>query len=132
MTFNGKILLVDDEPHIRKYIGLILKQLGTPTLIEANNGEEALEIYQRENPDLVLLDVNMPKMDGLAALKILKERDPTCVVIMLTSLANRQTIEEALGLGAANYVRKDTPKDEMIKALSETINACFDSVEPAP
>ena len=132
MTFTGKILLVDDESHIRKYIGLILKQLGTPIIIEASNGEEALEAYQRENPDLVLLDVNMPKMDGLEALKILKERDPSCVVIMLTSLANRQTIEEALALGAANYVRKDTPKDEMIKALSATIKECFDPEEPAP
>lgn len=127
MNFTGTILLIDDESHIRKYIGLILKQLGQPKILEASNGEEGIATYQRENPDLVLLDVNMPKMDGLEALRKLKEIDPDCVVIMLTSLANRETIEQAVELGAVNYVRKDTPKDEMAKAFAETIDAVFDA-----
>ena len=126
MNFTGKILLVDDEPHIRKFVGLILKGIGAPALIEAGNGEEAIAAYQRDRPDLVLLDVNMPVMDGLATLKKLVAIDPECVVIMLTSLANRQTIEEALELGAANYIRKDTPKEEITKTLSETIDGCFE------
>ena len=126
MNFTGMILLVDDEAHIRKYVGLILKSIGQPLLVEAANGQEAVDAYQRENPDLVLLDVNMPVMDGIETLKKLKAIDPECVVIMLTSLANRQTIEEALELGAANYIRKDTPKEEIAKALSETIDACFE------
>lgn len=126
MNFTGMILLVDDEPHIRKYVTLILKQLGSPIIIEAANGEEAIAAYQRENPDLVLLDVNMPKMDGIETLKRLKTLDPKCVVIMLTSLANRETIVQALESGAANYIRKDTPKDEIAQALSATIDACFD------
>lgn len=126
MNFTGTILLVDDEPHIRKFVALILKQLGSPTVIEAGNGEEAIAIYRRDNPDLVLLDVNMPILDGMETLKRLKEIDPECLVIMLTSLANRQTIDAAIELGAANYIRKDTPKDEIAKALSETIDACFD------
>jgi len=125
MNFNGTILLVDDEPHIRKFVSLILKQLGTPLLFEASNGEEALEVYRRENPDLVLLDISMPLMDGLETLKKLKELDPDSVVIMLTSLANRQSIEEALANGAATYIRKDTPKEEIARALTETIDECF-------
>jgi CheY-like chemotaxis protein len=129
MKFTGKILLVDDEAHIRKYVGLILKSLGKPTIIEATNGREAVEVYQRENPDLVLLDVNMPEMDGIETLKKLKEIDPDAVAIMLTSLANRQTIEQAAELGAINYIRKDTPKDEIAQALSETIDATFQSDE---
>lgn len=126
MNFTGMILLVDDEPHIRKFVSLILKQMGTPIIIEAGNGQEAVATYQRENPDLVLLDVNMPQMDGIETLQKLKEIDPNCVVIMLTSLVNRQTIEQALELGAANYIRKDTPKEEIAKALAETIDASFD------
>jgi two-component system chemotaxis response regulator CheY len=126
MNFNGMIMLVDDEPHIRKYVSLILKQLGNPVVVQAGNGEEALAVYQRENPDLVLMDVNMPQMDGIATLKRLKEIDPNAVVIMLTSLANRETIEQALELGAANYIRKDTPREEIAKSLAETIDACFD------
>lgn len=126
MNFNGMILLVDDEAHIRKYISLILKQLGDPIIVEASDGEEALAVYQRENPDLVLLDVNMPKMEGIEALKRLKEIDPNAMVIMLTSIANRQTVDEALEYGAINYIRKDTPKEEIAKSLAETIDSVFD------
>lgn len=126
MKFNGMILLIDDEPHIRKYVSLILKSIGSPIIVEAGNGIEGVAAYQRENPDLVLLDVNMPQMDGLETLKKLKEIDPNCVVIMLTSIANRQTIEQAVEFGAANYIRKDTPKAEIAQSLSETIDLIFD------
>lgn len=132
MNFSGTILLVDDEAHIRKFVGLILKQLGTGRLLEAGNGEEALVIYQRENPDLVLLDVNMPMMDGMETLRQLKIIDPDCVVIMLTSLTNRKSVEEALALGAINYIRKDTPKEEIARALTETIEACFKPEDLTP
>lgn len=122
MTFSGKILLVDDEMHIRKFVSLILKQIGQPVITEAVNGEDALKAYQAEKPDLVLLDVNMPRMDGMETLRKLKEIDPDCVVIMLTSLANRESVERALELGASSYIRKDTPKDEIARALSEIID----------
>ena len=127
MNFQGTVLLVDDEAHIRKYVGLILKQLGSPTIYEATNGVEAVETYSRVNPDLVLLDVNMPNMDGIETLKKLKEIDPGCIVVMLTSLANRQTIDQAVDLGASNYIRKDTSRDEITAALRETISACFET-----
>jgi two-component system chemotaxis response regulator CheY len=127
MNFTGSILLVDDEQHIRKYVGLILRQLGASKILEAPNGEEALATYEREHPDLVLLDVNMPIMDGMETLKKLKALDPDCVVVMLTSLTNRLNIEAALTLGAVNYIRKDTPKEEIAKALTETIESCFEA-----
>ena len=127
MNLQGTILLVDDEAHIRKFVTLILKQLGVQKLLEAVNGEEALEVYKRATPDLVLLDISMPLLDGLATLKKLKEMDPNCVVVMLTSMVNRQSVDEALAAGAANYIRKDTPKEEISKALSETIQACFET-----
>ncbi len=132
MKLPSTILLVDDEPHIRKFVGLLLRQLGPARLVEAGSGAEAVAAYGVERPDLVLLDVNMPGMDGLETLQRLRELDPECVVIMLTSLANRQTVEEALALGAVNYIRKDTPKDEILRTLTETITACFDQEEPAP
>lgn len=126
MNFAGKILLVDDEPHIRKFVSLILKQLGGISLVEAGNGEEALAAFQSENPDLVLLDISMPVMDGLETLRQLKALDPECVVVMLTSMVNRQSVDEALALGAANYIRKDTPKEEISRALQDTIRDCFE------
>ncbi|HVU24251.1 MAG TPA: response regulator transcription factor [Opitutus sp.] len=126
MNFHGSILLVDDEPHIRKFVGLILKSIGAANLVEAGNGEAAVGIYQRDRPDLVLLDVSMPVMDGLETLRRLKEIDPDSVVIMLTSIVNRQSVDEALTLGAAAYIRKDTPKEEIAQTLVETIDACFE------
>mgnify|MGYP001599241861 CR=1 FL=1 len=125
MAFNGTALLVDDEPHIRKFIGLLLKQLGEPTVIEAGNGEEAIEIYQHKHPDLVLLDVNMPIMDGIETLRKLMEIDPACTVVMLTSMTNRQTVDDAAKLGATNYLRKDARKEEIIESLQAIVEARF-------
>ena len=131
MSFTGKVLVVDDEAHIRKYVSLIVKTLGQPTVVEAPNGEEALLAYSREKPDLVLLDVNMPRMDGLQALQALKQLDPDCVVVMLTSLVNRQTVEECLRLGARGYLRKDTPRQEIAEQLRQIIADSFED-EPVP
>jgi two-component system chemotaxis response regulator CheY len=127
MTFDGSILLVDDEPHTRKFVGLLVKQLGNPILFEAADGKEALEVYQRETPDLVLLDISMPVMDGLETLRRLLLLDPDAVVIMLTSLANRDNVDAALAGGAASYLRKDLPKNELIRALHETLTEIFES-----
>lgn len=123
MSFDGTILIVDDEAHIRKYVGLILRQLGCPTVVEAANGEEALLAYEREKPRLVLLDVNMPHLDGIQTLRRLKAIDPDCIVIMLTSLASRQTVEDVLELGALDYIRKDTSKEELVKTLAEHLQS---------
>ena len=65
----------------------------------------------------------MPQLDGIETLRKLKQISPQCVVIMLTSLANRDTVEKALDLGAANYIRKDTAREEISRALEETIDA---------
>jgi len=125
MKYEGKILLVDDEAHVRKFIALILKQLGASTIMEAGNGRDAVEVFKREQPNMVLLDVNMPIQDGIQTLREIRTLSTDCVVVMLTSLANRQTVEEALSLGADNYIRKDTPKDEILASLKATIAECF-------
>jgi CheY-like chemotaxis protein len=126
MPFTGKILLVDDEPHVRKFIGILARGLGSPVIIEAGNGEEALTLFDRESPDLVLLDVNLPGMDGTQILAAILARDSDATVVMLTSLANRQTVEECLRLGAAGYIRKDTPKEAILAELSAAIREKLD------
>ncbi|MSU51829.1 MAG: response regulator [Opitutaceae bacterium] len=125
MKLSGKVLVVDDEAHIRKFVSLLVKSLGEPVVLEASNGEEALQVYEREKPDLVLLDVNMPRIDGFQTLRSLKLADPDCKVVMLTSLVNRQTVEECLHLGAVAYLRKDNPLAEMMVQLTKIIDDCF-------
>ncbi len=125
MNFAGKVLVVDDEPHIRKFVTLMIQSLGDPVVLQAANGIEALQVYERERPKLVLLDVNMPRIDGIQTLRNLKQVDPQCSVVMLTSLVNRLTVEECLHLGAMGYLRKDNPPDEMTAQLEKIISECF-------
>lgn len=81
--------------------------------MEAADGLEAVDVYQREKPALVLLDINMPRKGGLDTLDALKALDPNCVVIMLTSLAARASVERAVAAGAVHYLRKDSSKEEI-------------------
>ena len=123
MNFKGKILLVDDEAHIRKFMSVLLRGLGSPFIIEAKNGHEAVELYAQERPELVLLDVNMPLQDGLETLRKILALDPDALVVMLTSLTTRQVVEEAAGFGAAHYLRKETPPDEILATLREILES---------
>lgn len=132
MNFTGKVLLTDDEAHIRKFIGMVIKRLGSPTIIEAANGKEAIELYKTQHPDLVLLDVNMPVLDGIQALTEIRRADPEALVIMLTSLTNRQVVEQCAALGAFDYLRKDLPRDEMIAQLNQIVADCFGPENPTP
>lgn len=126
MKLQGIVLVVDDETHIRKFVGLLIESIAAePVVFEAANGSEALQIYERERPALVLLDVNMPRVDGLQTLRKLRILDPRCTVVMLTSLVNRQTVEECLRLGAVGYLRKDNPPEEMAAQLKKIIDDCF-------
>ena len=129
MNYPQTILLTDDEAHIRKFIGLVLKQFDNPRIIEAADGASAVQLYQQEKPDLVLMDVNMPKMDGIQALAEIQRLDPNALVIMLTSLTNRQTVEECARLGAVDYIRKDTPRDELTAQFERIIADCFGEQE---
>ena len=129
MNYPQTILLTDDEPHIRKFIGLVLRQFENPRILEAANGAEAVELYKQHQPDLVLLDVNMPVLDGVQALTQIRAFDPQSIVVMLTSLANRQTVEECARLGAVDYIRKDTPRDEMKAKFESIIAECYGAEE---
>ena len=91
-----------------------------------------MDTFAREGPDLVLLDVSMPALDGVQALERIRQADPDAVVIMLTSLTNRQTIEECLRLGAVGYLRKDLPHPELLAELQRLIDENFEDSEANP
>ncbi len=114
-------LVVDDEQHLRMYLKLILKQIGFTTFHEAANGQEAVDLYKEKKPELVLMDVNMPIKEGMEALSEIVEFDDEAVVVMTTSVASRQAVEASVALGASHYIRKDTPKDEVVEILNELI-----------
>ncbi len=114
-------LIVDDEPHLRMYLKLLLKQIGFKTFSEAQNGQEGVDLYKSRRPDLVLLDVNMPVKEGMEALEEIMEFDENAVVVMASSVASRQAVERSVELGASYYLRKDTPKEEIVEQLNTLI-----------
>jgi len=121
MAYDINAMVVDDDDHVRTFLVVLVRKLISGTVFEARNGVEAVEVFEAERPEIVLLDVNMPLMDGLEALAKLREINPDAVVIMITSLAMRRVVEDALNAGALNFIRKDTPKAQMVEIIKETI-----------
>jgi two-component system, chemotaxis family, chemotaxis protein CheY len=117
---NPRILLADDELHIRKMMGAVIKSMGFDVVAEAANGNEAVELFFKEKPDIALLDINMPIKTGTEALKEIIAASPDACVIMLTSVSDLETVQEVINLGAAQYIRKDMQLFEIKKIVAET------------
>jgi two-component system chemotaxis response regulator CheY len=103
---NAKILVVDDALFMRTILKDILQANGFTNIIEAGDGAAAIDAYRKNKPDLVTMDVNMPGTDGMAALKSIVAMDPTAKVIMVTSVEQKQIVQEAIKTGAKDYVVK--------------------------
>lgn len=126
MNFPAKILIVDDEPHVRAFLAkLVQSDLGAPTLFEASDAESALEIFQRERPDLVLLDVNLIGTSGLVVLEQIRAADEDVVIIMLSTMSVVSAIQQAIDLGANGYVLKNVGSAEVARSLLEVISESF-------
>ncbi len=119
-TFAHKILIVDDEPHIRVYLRLVVTGLGAVEIREAADGAAALLMYQQFAPDLVLLDINLLGEDGVSVLGKLLAFDPLAKVVMLTAVASREIVEKCAAAGALNFIRKDMPRPDLVKTLHDT------------
>lgn len=115
-----KILVADDNQQIRMLVGAALRSLGHQ-LLEAVDGESAVETAVREKPDLVLLDVNMPKLSGFEVLGFLRRRPETAdiKVIMLTTAAQKDDLKHGVDLGCNDYITKPFEP----KLLRETVVA---------
>jgi len=115
-----RVLLADDEAHIRLLVKTIVGSMGCEIVAEAANGREALELFDQTAPDLVLLDINMPVMDGIAALKALRARSDKVAIVMLSSLASADVVEQVLEAGANYHLRKDLPVNELKQEIRDT------------
>ncbi len=117
---KARILIAEDEAHIRGLITLIVGSLGAEVVAEASDGEQALILYRQFKPDMVILDINMPKLDGVAVLKAIMAIEPQALVVMLTSLNALDVVKECIDAGAWNYILKNTTAEELHKAISTT------------
>ena len=115
-----RVLLVDDEAHVRLYVKTVVRSMGCEVVAEASDGKQALELFDKHSPDLVLLDINMPVMDGLTALRELRKRSDKVAIVMLTSLASAEVVENSLASGANYHLRKDLPMNELKQEIRDT------------
>jgi two-component system chemotaxis response regulator CheY len=110
---------VDDASFVRMMIRQVLIRLGHANILEAENGFEAIKLYKANTPALTILDITMPELDGLSALKKIISFDPTAKVIMCSAVSQGTIVWEALEIGAVDFVAKPFRSDELGKIISK-------------
>ena len=115
-----KIMVVDDAQFTRLRLSKLLVGQGYD-VVEAENGEQALHVYQSANPDAVLMDITMPEKDGLEALVEIRGFDPKARVIILTALGQESMVVRAVQAGAQDYVVKPFDPDRVMTALRKVL-----------
>jgi len=113
-------MVVDDETHVRTLIKSVISTMNCDIVGEASNGKDAVTLFGELKPNMMLLDINMPLKSGKQALAEIKKKYPNAFIIMLTSLTDRETIEDCIELGASGFIRKDLPLDEMREVIKQT------------
>ncbi|AKN30547.1 LuxR family transcriptional regulator [Clostridium carboxidivorans P7] len=117
---NIKILIADDQTLMRDGLKTILELEENFTVVGAvKNGSEVLEFCKQNVPDLILMDIRMPEMDGVKCTKMLKALYPQIIILILTTFNDGDYIIEALNYGASGYILKDIEGDELIKAIND-------------
>lgn len=130
--FHGlTALLVDDEAYFRRFVGQVLISRGFSRVLDASDGGEGIEICRASAPDIAILDINMPRVDGLEALKAIRQLNPDLPVVMLTSIADEMVVEKCVEAGAAYFIRKDVPANELIAELVGVIEEFLLNREPS-
>jgi DNA-binding response OmpR family regulator len=121
---SKKIIVADDEPDVLFMTAFSLRTVGGFEVIEARNGLEAVEKAQQERPDLIILDIKMPRMNGYEACRRLREIESLrdVPIVFLSAKGQRQEIEEGLSLGAADYILKPFAPEELISKVRSILS----------
>jgi NarL family two-component system response regulator LiaR len=118
-----RVLLVDDHAVVRSGLGAVISAYDGLDLVgEAGDGDEAVRLCQSLKPDVVLMDLLMPKMDGVAATRAIKEQRPETRIIALTSFKEKDYVEGALKAGATSYLLKNVSAQELVSAIRKVVS----------
>jgi DNA-binding NarL/FixJ family response regulator len=126
-----RVLVADDEPHVRTVITSIVQALGAEIAAEAGDGEEAVALFRRTRPDVVILDINMPRLRGDEALPLILGIDPRAIVIMLTAQDTFDTVNACLDRGARHYILKTQRGEDIYRLMAECWPECLGRVAEA-
>lgn len=119
-----KVMLIDDSKTMRNIQRSVLRQLGIEQVEEACDGQDALSKVGAFQPDLILVDWNMPNMDGLSFIKAFRKQDKTTPLIMVTTEAEKSRVIEAIKAGVNNYLVKPFTPDLLSQRINETLAKC--------
>ncbi len=114
---DNKILIVDDAAFMRMMIKDTLKKNGYENLLEAADGEIAVQTYKAEKPDLVILDITMPNKNGLDALKEIRQMDPNAKIVMCSAMGQESMVVEAIRSGARDFIVKPFKAERVLKTV---------------
>jgi two-component system chemotaxis response regulator CheY len=116
-----KVLIVDDAAFMRMMLRDILAKNGFEVVGEADNGKVAVQMYSELKPDVVTMDITMPEMDGIAAVKEIKAADPAAKVVMVSAMGQQAMVIEAIRSGAADFIVKPFQPDRVLEALGKAL-----------
>ena len=118
----GKIMIVDDARLMRNIIKNSIQERNDFHVLEAENGDQAVEMYKRERPDIVTMDITMEEKNGVDAAKEILEFDPEAKIIMVTSLGQERLLKECIDAGVSDYIVKPFTKDRLQSSVDNTVN----------
>lgn len=116
------VVLVDDEPRLRGQLGAVLGDYGIRVLGEAGNGREGVELAQQLRPDVVLIDLRMPELDGIAATRLLSQLLPSTAVVVLSAYDDPALMREAREAGACAYLVKGCRASELVEVIEKAVS----------
>ncbi len=117
-----KILIVDDAAFMRMMIKNILVKGGYDVIGEAENGRQAVSMYLDSKPDLVTMDITMPEMDGLEAVKAIRSTDPSANIIMCSAMGQQAMVMDAIQAGAKDFIVKPFQQERLLQAVERALS----------
>jgi two-component system chemotaxis response regulator CheY len=119
---GAKVMIVDDAAFMRMMLRDILVKNGFDVVGEADNGKVAVQLYSDLKPDVVTMDITMPEMDGISAIKEIRKADPSARVVMVSAMGQQAMVIEAIRSGAADFIVKPFQPDRVLEALSKALS----------
>lgn len=117
----ARVLIVDDAAFMRMMLKDILTKNGFEVAGEAPNGLKAIEMYKAEKPDIVTMDITMPEMDGIQALKEIKSFDPAAKIIMCSAMGQQAMVMDAIKSGAKDFIVKPFQPERVLESLKKVL-----------
>ena len=116
-----RVLIVDDAAFMRMMLKDILSKNGFQVVGEAANGQKAIELFKQEQPDVVTMDITMPEMDGIQALKEIKSFDASAKIIMCSAMGQQAMVMEAIKSGAKDFIVKPFQAERVLEAIKKVL-----------